>query len=150
MNKINHIAWNFLILLFLWHTLGIFNTYLPDLLHQTILFISFVVFSVLITPDLDLKFRWLPLVKHRGATHNGTFIVVIAILLYFSISLLLNQNGYFTGDPLKPYGLYALLIATGFLGAWFLHSLADKMPFGSNNKLWNVILGGAVLYLILR
>jgi len=107
---------------------------------QVVLFFSMLVFSSLITPDVDLK---IPLLPHRGPTHNPTSIVVlfvlISIIAYF---ILMHFN-------LAEYANYVPFFGLGAITGWILHVVQDRFFPKHQAFVWMLLfLFAAVAFVI--
>lgn len=104
---------------------------LGPLINQLIFFLSFILFSTRLNPDIDLK---LPFIGHRGITHNYKGIILVAsiLILFFLIGL-----------PYLGFKVSSNLIIPIILGAafgWLLHTITDWLYDRIHNFSWIVIV----------
>ena len=107
---------------------------------QIVLFFSMLVFSSLITPDVDLK---IPLVPHRGPTHNPTSIVVLFVLV--------SIVGWFalTYMKLNEYANYIPYFGLGAIVGWLLHVIQDKFFPKHQAFVWLILFLFAVVAFVI-
>jgi len=105
-----------LLVLLIVFKLGILN--LLTFWQQIVFLISYSIFAFKITPDYDLKLKWLG-VKHRGTSHTLAFWLAVAIVAYIGISLAIS----YLNLPIQNF--YAVIFSAGMVvGAW-THLLGD-------------------------
>ena len=109
---------------------------------ETLVFLfSIVFFSSILTPDIDLK---LPLIKHRGITHNALYIAVMAVVLWLTTNLTLVFIGQSSATA------FTLLFWSGFVLGWYVHLVTDAIYDRIREVFWVIliIVLGAVFWLV--
>lgn len=107
---------------------------------QPILFGSFLIFSVFITPDADL---FLPFLRHRGISHSLLGVIILGVLLFGTLFVLGNrfqQFEYLQRFALWGAGAGMLGIMTHLLGDW----INDRLKL---HGLWYLIFFLVLVYL---
>ena len=94
---------------------------------QIILVFSILLFSSLITPDIDLK---LPLISHRGLTHNPMTIIILFVLLSIVLYFVLNTYKF------TEYANYVPFLALGATIGCVLHVIEDKFFPKQQTFIW--------------
>jgi len=120
-------------------TLAILLLHLENYITQreeVVLAVSILIFSALLTPDIDLK---IPLLPHRGPTHSPTSILIFFSLIGIVLYFVFNSNG------LSEYSKYILFGVGGAIIGWCLHVFEDKFIPKHELLMWGTLLALAIV-----
>ena len=106
---------------------------------------TFLFFSFLCSPDIDIPLNEFGLTRHRGNLHEPIFIIIFGALLYLSLSYIsLTNSDMLILGTLAPY------VASGFVLAYFVHLVGDWLHdhIMKNNTLWRAVLAASALAIV--